>query len=356
MIDFETVPSNIKIVGVGGGGNNAIDRMIDAGMQGVEFISLNTDIKSLGLSRATTKIQIGEKLTKGLGAGARPEIGQKAAEESKDLIRDAIKGADMVFITAGMGGGTGTGAAPVVASISKELGILTVAVVTKPFGFEGNVRMKNAIAGIERLTENVDSIIVILNSNLKNYFKSPVTISQSFQVADDTLRLGIQSITDTINIPSLINLDFADVKTIMQNKGSAHMGYGIGKGSNKAKDAALNAMNSVLLETNLDGSEGLLINISGGPDMTLSEIEELVMQIREVCHHEAEVIFGATIKEDLKDEIHVSLVATGLLGSKKAIPIKNNDEILRVPDFLKELDASDDYDIPAFMRNRNFRK
>jgi len=309
---FTTFPANIKVVGVGGGGNNAVHRMIDSGMSGVEFIIANTDLKSIRSSRANRVIQIGAKLTKGLGAGAVPEVGEKAAEESENEIREALKGADMIFLTAGMGGGTGTGATPVIARIAKELGILTVAIVTKPFPFEGSKRMANAVKGIEKLRENVDSLIVILNKNLLSIATKKMTVMEAFSAADEVLKIGVQSISNIINIPGLINLDFADVSTIMRNSGLAHMGMGFAKGDERAISAAKQAVNSPLLETAISGAKGLLINITGGNDLSLTEIDEAVEYIRQEVSSDAEIIFGASIDENMRDEIYITLIATGL--------------------------------------------
>ncbi|SKA89077.1 cell division protein FtsZ [Clostridium sp. USBA 49] len=316
---FSTFPANIKVVGVGGGGNNAVHRMIDSGMKGVEFIIANTDLKSIRSSKANRVIQIGSKLTKGLGAGAVPEVGEKAAEESENEIREALMGADMIFLTAGMGGGTGTGATPVIARIAKELGILTVGIVTKPFPFEGSRRMSNAVKGIEKLKENVDSLIVILNQNLLNIATKKMTIVEAFSAADDVLKIGIQSISNIINIPGLINLDFADVSTIMRNSGLAHMGMGIAKGDERAINAARQAVNSPLLETAIIGANGLLINVTGGNDLSLTEIDEAIEYIRGEVNSEAEIIFGASIDENMKDEIHITLIATGLNKEKSPL-------------------------------------
>ena len=285
MIEFQnedqTTFASIKVVGCGGGGNNAVNRMVDAGLRGVEFISINTDRQALALSNANTKIQIGEKLTKGLGAGAVPEVGRRAAEESREEIAQALKGADLVFVTAGMGGGTGTGAAPIVAEIARDLGALTISVVTKPFAFEGKQRMKNAEMGISDLKQRVDTLVVIPNDRLLQVVSKGTTMLEAFRIADDVLRQGIQGISDLIAVPALINLDFADVKTVMESGGMAHMGIGTGKGENRMVEAAKNAISSPLLETNIDGARAVLINITGGEDISIVDINEaanLVMQ------------------------------------------------------------------------------
>lgn len=315
MLDFDMTQMNvaqIKVVGVGGGGNNAVDRMIDDNLEGVEFISINTDCQALARSKAAVKIQIGEKLTKGLGAGANPEIGQKAAEETREEIVEAIRGADMLFITAGMGGGTGTGAAPVIASIAKEMGMLTVGVVTKPFTFEGQKRMINAERGIQELKKNVDTLVIIPNQKLLNIIDKKTTMLESFKKADEILRQGVQGISDLISKPGVINLDFADVRTIMANKGIAHMGIGRASGEEKTETAAKLAINSPLLDTTVQGAKSVLINFSGDMNLGLFETEAAAEFIRESVDPSAEIIFGTTINEDLKDEVIVTVIATGL--------------------------------------------
>ena len=314
MLEFDTDIerfAQIKVVGVGGGGNNAVNRMIDANLKGVQFIAVNTDKQALFSSKAEFKIQIGEKITKGLGAGANPEIGKKSAEESRDEIRQALNGADMVFVTAGMGGGTGTGAAPIVAEIAKEMGILTVGVVTKPFGFEGKVRRQHAEIGIESLGETVDTLVTIPNDRLLQVVEKKASIMQAFQVADDVLRQGVQGISDLISIPGLVNLDFADVKTIMYEKGLAHMGIGKAAGENRAREAAQMAIQSPLLETTINGSKGVLLNITGGTDLGLFEINEAAELVSEAADSDANIIFGAVIDDDMKDEIRITVIATG---------------------------------------------
>lgn len=308
---LRTAVAKIKVVGVGGGGNNAVNRMIDAGVSSAEFVAVNTDKQSLLVSKAETRLQIGERLTGGLGAGAKPEIGQKAAEESKASITDMLKGTNMVFITAGMGGGTGTGAAPVIAQIAKEMGILTVAVITKPFSFEGPIRAKNAEEGLENLKKYVDSLVVIPNEKLLQIVPKKTPLSESFRFADDVLRQGVQGISDLIVFPGLINLDFADVTTIMKDKGLAHMGIGYGSGDNKALDAVKQAVASPLLETTIEGATGLLINIKGGNDLTQDDVNEAASLVREVVDESCNIILGTSIDENMHDEVEITLIATG---------------------------------------------
>lgn len=314
MLDFEfdvDQSAQIKVIGVGGGGNNAVNRMIEAGLKGVEFISVNTDKQALYLSKASQKIQIGDKLTRGLGAGANPEVGQKAAEESREEIAQAIKGSDLVFITAGMGGGTGTGAAPVVAEIAKELGILTVGVVTKPFMFEGRKRMIHAEQGVLSLKEKVDTLVTIPNDRLLQVVDKKTTMTDAFKLADDVLRQGVQGVSDLITIPGLINLDFADVKTIMLSRGLAHMGTGRASDENRAIEAAKQAISSPLLETTINGATGVLLNITGGPNLTLFEVNEAADQVKQAADPDANIIFGAVINEELGDEVRITVIATG---------------------------------------------
>ena len=309
--DFEGASfAQIKVIGVGGAGCNAVNRMVQYGLQGVEFIAVNTDKQALSMNKGDNKIQIGEKLTKGLGAGADPEIGRKAADESRDLIQEALRGADMVFITAGMGGGTGTGAAPIVAQCAKEMGILTVGVVTKPFTFEGRVRMRNAEAGIENLKPAVDTLITIPNDKLIALV-GKASLPDALRVADDVLRQGIQGISDLIAVPSMINLDFADVKTIMKEKGMAHMGIGTACGEKRASEAAKQAVESPLLETSIDGAKGILINITGGPDLSLLEVNEAAELIQQSADPDANIIFGADIDESMGDALRITVIATG---------------------------------------------
>nr|WP_302596163.1 cell division protein FtsZ [uncultured Cellulosilyticum sp.] len=302
--------AQIKVIGVGGGGNNAVDRMIEKGLDGVEFITVNTDHQALARSGAPSKIQIGEKMTRGLGAGANPEIGTKSAEESREEILQAIKGADMLFITAGMGGGTGTGAAPVIASIAKEQGILTVGVVTKPFSFEGRKRMLNAEKGINELKQNVDTLVVIPNDKILQVIDKKTTMVDAFSKADDVLQQGVQGITDLISNPGIINLDFADVRTIMNNKGVAHMGIGRATGENRAEEAVKYAISSPLLDTSINGARCVLVNMCGGETLGLMEANVGMGLIREAVDPDAEIIFGTSINEDLGEEIIITVIAT----------------------------------------------
>ena len=322
MIEFVNEPSfsaNIKVVGIGGAGNNALNRMIKAQISNVEFIAVNTDMQQLKRNNAGTKLQLGTKLTKGLGSGARPEVGKKAAEEDKDKIKELLSGADMVFIAAGMGGGTGTGAAPVIAQVAKEIGALTVGVVTKPFLFEGFKRKKNADAGAEELKGVVDTLITIPNQKLLTIVEKNTSLVDAFNVADDVLRQAIQGISDIITIPGLVNVDFADVRTIMAEMGGALMGTGIGSGENRAQKAAEMAIASPLLENvSIDGAKGILINITGGPDLSLHEVNEATSVIYERAHKEANIIFGAVIDENMKNEIRITVIATGFTGEVKA--------------------------------------
>ena len=303
--------ASIKVIGVGGAGTNAVNRMIESGLQGVDFIAVNTDKQALTLSKAPTKVQIGDKLTKGLGAGANPEVGKHAAEESREEISNFIKGADLVFVTCGMGGGTGTGAAPVIAELARDMGILTIGVVSKPFLFEGRQRMKNAEAGIERLKANVDTLVVVPNDRLLSVVTKGTSVTEAFRIADDTLRQGIQGISDLIAVPNLINLDFADVRTVMEARGLAHMGIGVGKGENRMVDAARQAISSPMLETSIDGARAVLINITGGPDTSIIDINEAAQMITQAADPEANIIFGAGIDENLEDEVHITVIATG---------------------------------------------
>ncbi|MBR4878361.1 MAG: cell division protein FtsZ [Clostridia bacterium] len=302
---------NIKVIGVGGAGGNAVNRMITSGLRGIDFIAINTDKQALDYSASTIKLQIGEKITKGLGAGSNPEIGCKAAQESEDDIRALLEGSNMVFITAGMGGGTGTGGAPVVAKIAKEMGILTVGVVTKPFSFEGRKRTDHAVMGIGNLKDNVDALIVIPNDRLKLVSTQKITFQNAFEIADGVLRQAVQSISELITVPGLINLDFADVCTVMKSAGYAHMGMGRAGGKDKAEVAANMAIQSPLLETSIAGARGVLINITGSPDLGLDEIDVAASMVREAAHPDAHIIFGAAIDEDLEDEIHITVIATG---------------------------------------------
>jgi cell division protein FtsZ len=340
--------ANIKVIGVGGGGSNAVNRMIDADVRGVDFIAVNTDAQALLNSRAPVKVQIGEKLTRGLGAGADPEIGAKAAEESKDQIAEVLRGADMVFVTAGMGGGTGTGAAPVVAKIAREMGTLTVGVVTKPFSFEGRRRMTFADRGIANLRENVDSIIIIPNDRLLNVIDKKTPLLDAFKVADDVLRQGVQGISNLIAVPGIINLDFADVRAVMSQTGSALMGIGTGTGENRAQDAAQQAISSPLLETTIDGAKGVLLSITGGPDLTLFEANQAAEIIAQVVDPDANFIFGAVIDENLKDTIRLTVIATGFESVVRAPSTRDRAADLDIKPFARP----DDLEIPAFVRRR----
>ena len=316
MSDF----ANIKVIGVGGGGNNAVNRMVESDLKGVQFLSVNTESQVLELSRADVAIQIGEKVTKGLGAGANPQIGEEAAQESREDIMKALEGADMVFVTAGMGGGTGTGAAPIVAECAKEVGALTVGVVTKPFAFEGKRRRAQAEKGIEFLTQKVDTIIVIPNDKLLQVVDKKCSLSDAFRTADEVLRQGIKGISDLIQVPGLINLDFSDVKTIMTEQGEALMGIGIGEGENRAADAAKMAINSPLLETSIDGAKGILLNITGSSNLSLFEINEAAEIISDAADPDANIIFGSVIDENLGDKVQITVVATGFNSSAKSVP------------------------------------
>jgi cell division protein FtsZ len=320
MEDFELTPgenhAQIKVIGVGGGGGNAVNRMITEGLGGVEFIAVNTDNQSLTLSKAKTRVRIGDKLTRGLGAGGNPEIGRKAAEESADDLYEILRGADMVFIAAGMGGGTGTGASPMVAQIAKELGALTIGVVTRPFTFEGTRRMQFANDGIESLKNQVDTLIVIPNDRLLQMADKRATLQQAFSLADDVLRQGIQGISELITVPALINLDFADVRTIMSEGGAALMAVGHAEGDDRARKSAELAINSTLLDVTIDGARGILFNITGGTDLTLFEINEAAAIIKESAHPEVNLIFGAQIDESLGDEVRITVIATGFEQSR----------------------------------------
>lgn len=307
----------IKVVGVGGGGGNAVNRMVDAGVRGVEFIAINTDKAALYLSKANHKIQIGEKLTKGQGAGASPDKGQSAAQESKEEIAAALRSADMVFIAAGMGGGTGTGAAPIVAQIAQELGILTVGIVTKPFAFEGSRRMKQAEAGISELSQHVDSLIVIPNERLKFVSEQKITLKNAFEIADDVLRQGVQSISELINVTAMVNLDFADVSAIVKDAGYAHMGVGVATGRDKAELAAKSAITSPLIETSMENARGVIISITGSVDIGLEEVEQASTIISDMAHADATIIWGAQLDESLEDEMRITVIATGLGDGKK---------------------------------------
>ncbi len=373
MLQFEVnVEDNaqIKVVGVGGGGGNAVNRMIEAGLKGVSYIVVNTDKQALNRSVAETKVQIGEKLTRGLGAGANPETGMKAAEENLEEITKYFDGVDMVFITAGMGGGTGTGAAPVIAKAAKESGILTVGVVTKPFTFEGKRRRDHAELGIEYLKKYVDSLVVVPNDKLLQISEKNTTMQEAFSMADDVLRQGVQGITDLIAESGVINLDFADVKTVMSDRGIAHMGVGVGKGENRVIDAVKEAIGSPLLETSIDGAKAILLNIMGGYDLGMLEANEAADLIEKAAARDANIIFGASIKEDLEDEIRITVIATGFDDDDTAEEAPQEPETSvhhaspsasaakveeaaaeTVGEAQPELPADDDIEVPEFLKN-----
>ncbi|MFQ5574193.1 MAG: cell division protein FtsZ [Terriglobia bacterium] len=339
----------IRVIGVGGGGTNAINRMIEASVKGVEFAAINTDAQSLLSSEADYKVHIGTELTRGLGAGAEPQVGQEAAEENRDEIKEVLQGADMVFITAGKGGGTGTGAAPVVAEIAKEIGALTIGVVTRPFGFEGRRRAVVADEGVKNLKDKVDTLITIPNDRLLSVVEKKTTVLDAFRVADDVLRQGVQGITDLITVPGLINLDLADLRTIMKDAGSALMGIGLGRGENRAQEAAHAAISSPLLESSIEGARGVLLNISGGSDMTLFEVNEAAEIVTNATHSDANIIFGQVIDDTLDDEARVTVIAAGL----ESLPRKQEEmEFLpkqeEVPSF-----ETEELDIPTFLKKRN---
>lgn len=338
--------ANIKVIGIGGGGNNAVNRMIESGVKGVTFIVANTDLQVLNNSKAPIKIQIGEELTNGLGAGANPQVGKEAALESKTQIEDALKGADMVFVTCGMGGGTGTGAAPVIADIAQNMGALTVGIVTKPFSFEGKKRMQQAMQGLEELKQHVDTLIVIPNDRLREIIDKTTPLLESFKEVDNVLRRGVQSISDLIAVAGLINLDFADVKAVMEKRGNALIGIGMGVGEGRAIEAAKQAVSSPLLETSIKGATDAIINVTGGSNLTLFEVEEAAEVIRESANTDINTIFGAVINENLNDEVIVTVIATGFENS--AQPLHNFKT-----DIIEETDSDDDY-VPSFMRNRGF--
>lgn len=387
MLEFDSnleQLATIKVIGVGGGGNNAVNRMIEHGVQGVEFISVNTDAQALNLSKAEIKMQIGGKLTRGLGAGANPEVGKKAADESKEQIEEALRGADMVFVTAGMGGGTGTGAAPVIAQIAKDLGALTVGVVTRPFTFEGRKRATQAQGGIASMKEAVDTLIVIPNDRLLEIVDKSTPMLEAFREADNVLRQGVQGISDLIAVPGLINLDFADVKTIMSDKGSALMGIGISSGENRAAEAAKKAISSPLLETSIDGAQGVLLNITGGTNLSLFEVQEAADIVATASDQEVNMIFGSVINENLKDEIVVTVIATGFSESeaplrqasrpsfgqqqprpqvapsqpsiKREVKQELPEQPVRNSNSNSNHQADEALDIPTFLRNRNKRR
>jgi cell division protein FtsZ len=367
--------AHIKVVGIGGGGCNAVERMIKEGLQGVEFIAINTDAQALMLSSAPTRVRIGEKLTRGLGSGGNPEQGRKAAEESQEALYNVLRGADMVFVTSGMGGGTGTGAASIIAQIGRELGALTIGVVTRPFAFEGSRRIQVAEAGIEKLKEQADTLIVIPNDRLLQIVDKHANLQDAFRIADDVLRQGVQGISELITVPGLINLDFADVRTIMSEGGAALMAVGTGHGEERAKMAAEQAISSQLLDITIDGARGILFNVTGGPDLTLFEVNQAAAIIKETAHPDVNLIFGAVIDQNMTDEVRVTVIATGFERSgitvrRAAEPQKNplrqdkpampQDETARElqpvevakTDFAPRTFNTEDLDIPTFLRNR----
>lgn len=350
-LEFDQI-AKIKVIGAGGGGNNAVNRMIESGVKGVDFIVANTDQQVLNCSKAPVKIQIGSNLTGGRGAGAKPEIGREAALESKKEIEEALKGADMVFVTAGMGGGTGTGAAPIIADIAQGLGALTVGIVTKPFSFEGKTRMNQALAGLEEIKEHVDTLIVIPNDRLRDIIDKTTPLVESFKEVDNVLRRGVQAISDLIAVPGLINLDFADVRAVMENRGNALIGIGMGVGENRAAEAAKEAVASPLLETSIDGATDAIINVTGGVNLTLFEVEEAAEVVRSSANTDINTIFGAVINENLTDEVIVTVIATGF--EKEAKPIYHSYS--RREEIKKDIEETDEdnSDIPSFLRKRGF--
>jgi cell division protein FtsZ len=339
----------IKVVGVGGGGTNAVNRMVDAGLSGVEFIAVNTDAQALMVCDADVKIHIGSAATRGLGAGADPAVGLAAAQESRDELKEALKGADMIFITAGEGGGTGTGAAPIVAELGRELGALTVGVVTKPFGFEGRKRAQQAEQGIESLRDRLETLIVIENDRLLQVVEKQTPVVDAFRMADDVLRQGVQGITDLITVPGLVNLDFADVRTIMREAGSALMGIGTASGDNRAAEAARGAVSSPLLESSIEGATGILLNITGGPDIGLFEVNEAAEVVTSAADQNANIIFGAVIDEAMGDEVRVTVIATGF-GAQRRRRRGSVETPVAVPSGTQE-QGEDGLDVPSFLRN-----
>ena len=349
--------ATIKVIGVGGAGNNAVNRMIEAEIKGVDFIAVNTDKQALQISKAKTKIQIGEKITRGLGAGANPDIGAQAAEETKSEVAEALRGADMVFVTAGMGGGTGTGAAPVVAAAAKEMGILTIGVVTKPFTFEGKKRLSQAERGIESLKGKVDALVVIPNDKLLQIIDRKTSINDAFRMADDVLRQGVQGISDLIAVTGTVNLDFADVKTIMKDTGMAHMGIGRASGENRAEDAAKQAVQSPLLETSIEGARGVIINITGGEDLGLHEVNTAAELVQRSVDPEANIIFGTVTDPNMGEDIQITVIATGfekpearVASSVDSFVNKQWDKKINSIPTSTDNSNSGDLDIPAFLR------
>jgi cell division protein FtsZ len=338
----------IKVVGVGGGGSNAVNRMISAGLRGVEFIAINTDAQALALSGADKKLHIGAKMTKGLGAGGDPNVGRQAADESRDDLSEVLTGADMVFVTAGMGGGTGTGGAPIIAELARDLGALTIGVVTRPFSFEGKRRAASAEEGVRTLKQKVSTLITIPNDRLLQIIDKEATVIEAFRTADDVLRQGVQGIADLITVPGLINLDFADVRTIMAEAGAALIGIGIASGDDRATRAAQAAISSPLLETTMEGARGVLINVTGGTDLGLLEVSEAAQIVREAADPEANIIFGAVIDEKARDEVRITVIATGFEGAQRT-----EEPVVATTARAKEpVKMIDDLDIPAFLRRR----
>ncbi len=356
--------ARIKVVGVGGGGGNAVDRMIETGLDGIEFVAVNTDAQAMLRSKANVQVRIGDKLTRGLGAGGRPEVGRNAAEESAEDLYATLKGSDMVFITAGMGGGTGTGASPVIAQVAKEIGALTIGVVTRPFTFEGNCRIQTSEKGIEELKKQVDTLIVIPNDRLLQIVNKRASLQESFSIADDILRQGIQGISELITVPGLINLDFADVRTIMSEGGAALMAVGEATGEERAREAAEQAMSSELLDITIDGARGILFNVTGGPDLSLYEVNQAAAIIKETAHPEVNLIFGAVIDPDMADKLRITVIATGFerTGMPRNIMESTVERPRRRPgeardkEFQPRSFNTEDLDIPTFLRNRSRNK
>jgi cell division protein FtsZ len=364
--------ARISVVGIGGGGCNAVDRMIDEGLQGIEFVAVNTDAQALLLSKAKTRVRIGEKLTRGLGSGGDPETGRKAAEETSDALYEVLKGSDMVFVTAGMGGGTGTGAAPIVAQVAKEVGALTIGVVTRPFSFEGSRRIQSAEAGISKLKDHADTLIVIPNDRLLQIVDKRVNLQDAFRVADDVLRQGVQGISELITVPGLINLDFADVRTIMSEGGAALMAVGKATGEDRARIAAEQAISSQLLDITIDGARGILFNVTGGPDLTLFEVNQAAAIIKETAHPDVNLIFGAVIDPAMDDNIRITVIATGFertglprrvieapksRAAEQRRPLQEVEATLQpaqrpAQEFQPQTFNTDDLDIPTFLRKR----
>jgi cell division protein FtsZ len=348
---FVPNPAKIKVIGLGGGGSNAITRMLREEIQGVEFIAMNTDSQALAISEAPTRIQLGEKLSKGLGVGGDHLVGQKAAEESRDELKEIVSGADMVFITCGMGGGTGTGAAPVIAEVAKQSGALTIAIVTKPFSFEGSHRCQVAEEGITRLLTKLDTLIIIPNDRLLSLCDSQTNVDNAFRLADDVLRHGVQAISEVITVPGLINLDFADIKAVMKDAGPAWMSIGIGSGKNRAMDAAKEALASPLLDVSIDGSKGVLFNVVGGSSLTLFEVNEAAEVIQEAVDPDANIIFGVAHDPTMSKEVRITLIATGFI-SKTGMAVSSEED--EVNQFLKGLKSEEELDVPSFLRRPLF--